>query len=131
MTNPQTDWTDQEVEELVGRLLQLGVTLAALVVLLGGLIYLARHATETVDYHTFPGSHVELRTLGEIGVSAAQLHGQGIIQLGLLLLIATPVARVALTVFAFLKQRDTVYVVVTLVVLAILVCSLVSGYFGF
>jgi uncharacterized membrane protein len=58
---------------------------------------------------------------------ALTLRGRGIIQLGLLLLIATPVARVAFSVAAFAFQRDRLYVVVTLVVLAILLYSLTSG----
>jgi uncharacterized membrane protein len=46
--------------------------------------------------------------------------------MGLLLLIATPVARVALLAVAFAVQRDRLYVVVTLIVLAVLLASLVG-----
>jgi uncharacterized membrane protein len=53
----------------------------------------------------------------------------GIIQIGLLLLIATPVARVAFSVFAFVLQRGSTYVVVTLVVLTILIYSILRGDF--
>ena len=52
------------------------------------------------------------------------LGGRGIIQLGLLLLIATPVARVVFSVIGFVRQRDFVYVVLTLIVLAVLLYSL-------
>jgi uncharacterized membrane protein len=55
------------------------------------------------------------------------LHSRGLIQLGLLLLIATPVARVAFSVLAFAEQRDWLYVSITLVVLAVLVYSLASS----
>jgi uncharacterized membrane protein len=55
-------------------------------------------------------------------------RGRGIIQLGLLLLIATPIARVALSVVAFAIQRDRLYVVATLVVLAVLMYSLTGGH---
>ena len=57
------------------------------------------------------------------------LHGRprGLIQFGLLLLIATPVARVAFSVFGFTQERDWVYVVITLIVLALLVYSLSGG----
>jgi uncharacterized membrane protein len=48
-------------------------------------------------------------------------------QLGLLLLIATPVARVAFSVFAFALQRDRLYVVVTLAVLGVLAFSMTGG----
>jgi uncharacterized membrane protein len=55
-------------------------------------------------------------------------RGRGIIQLGLLLLIATPIARVALSVVAFAIQRDRLYVVATLIVLAVLMYSLTGGH---
>jgi uncharacterized membrane protein len=44
--------------------------------------------------------------------------------LGILILIATPVARVAFSVFAFAEERDRMYVIVTLIVLALLLFSL-------
>ena len=51
-------------------------------------------------------------------------HSRGLIQFGLLLLIAVPVARVAFSVVAFALQRDRTYVVVTLIVLAVLLYGL-------
>jgi len=54
-------------------------------------------------------------------------RGTGLIQLGLLLLLATPVARVAFSVVAFLLQRDRLYVLVTLIVLGILLYSIAGG----
>ena len=65
-----------------------------------------------------------------VTVGALALHARAIIQLGLLLLIATPVARVVFSVYAFARQRDWVYVVVTLIVLGVLLYSLLSGYLG-
>ena len=61
---------------------------------------------------------------GEHSHQALALHGPGLIQFGLLILIATPIARVAFSVFAFAYQRDWTYVLVTLVVLGLLVYSL-------
>jgi uncharacterized membrane protein len=55
---------------------------------------------------------------------AAAPSGRGLIQLGLLFLIATPVARVAFSVAAFALEKDTLYVAVTLVVLTLLLLSL-------
>jgi uncharacterized membrane protein len=55
------------------------------------------------------------------------LAAKGIIQFGLLFLIATPIARVAFSVIAFALQRDRVYVSVTLIVLGLLLYSLVGG----
>jgi uncharacterized membrane protein len=69
-----------------------------------------------------------LRSVSGIVTDALSLQARGIIQLGLLLLVATPVARVAFSAFAFAQQRDRTYVMVTLSVLAVLVYSLVGGY---
>ncbi len=58
---------------------------------------------------------------------ARSFSGRGIIQLGLLLLVATPVARVIFSVAAFALQQDWIYVVITLIVLAVLGFSLLGG----
>ena len=76
------------------------------------------------DYRVFRGEPSDLRNLPGIVAEVADLRGRGIIQLGLLVLIATPVLRVAFTIFAFLEQRDHLYVVVTLIVLTFLLISL-------
>jgi len=121
-------WTDQYVEELIGNLLRVGVTLAAAVVLFGGSIYLVRHGLAAPRYHVFVGEPADLRNVSGIVRDALSLRGRGLIQLGLLLLIATPVARVAFSVAAFAMQRDRLYVVVALVVLAVLMYSLTGGH---
>src|SRR5947209_16643744 len=102
----QRRWTDEQVEQVIGRLLQIGVTLAALVVLIGAIRYLAEAAAQPVEYHVFHGEPKPLRTVWAIGSEAAELHSRGLMQLGLVLLIRTPVARVLFTVFAFFRQRD-------------------------
>jgi uncharacterized membrane protein len=120
-------WTDQKVEDIIGNLLRLGVGISAAVVLLGASVYLFRHGLEYADYRVFRGEPVELRTLGGILSAAFSIRGRGIIQLGLVLLIATPVVRVAFAVIAFAIERDRMYVVFTSIVLAVLLLSL-SGY---
>jgi uncharacterized membrane protein len=55
------------------------------------------------------------------------LRGRSIIQFGLLLLIATPVARVLISAVAFALQRDRTYVLITLAVLGVLLLSLWGG----
>ena len=119
------------MEIIIGNLLRAGVMLSAMVVLIGGLIYLARHGTEPTQYHTFHGEPAEYRTVSGIFQQVLALRGRGIIQLGLLLLIATPVARVAFAVWGFAKERDRMYVVFTLIVLAILLYSLLGTRFAF
>jgi uncharacterized membrane protein len=103
--------------------------LAAVFVLAGGAVFLVRHATPVTNYRVFSGEPAEFRTISGIFHEAMALHGRGLIQLGLLILIATPIARVIFSVFAFLYQRDWTYVFVTLIVLAILTYSL-FGHHG-
>jgi uncharacterized membrane protein len=120
----QSTWTDQQVETLLGNLLRTGVILSAVVVAIGAVIYLFHHWTNLPDYQYFKGEPTDLRSVGGIVKDALALSGRGIIQLGLLLLIATPVMRVLLSFVAFFKQKDKIYIVVTLLVFVILIYSL-------
>jgi uncharacterized membrane protein len=117
-------WTDRKVEDLVGNLLRAGVLVSALVVLVGAVVYLARHGGDPADYRVFHGEPNQLRTIPGVLREAFSFQGRGIIQLGLLLLIATPVARVALSIVGFAAERDRMYVSFALIVLAILFYSL-------
>ncbi|MCE5228713.1 DUF1634 domain-containing protein [bacterium] len=117
-------WSDRNVERVVGTLLRTGVLLAAAVVIVGAIMFLFEHGTDRFDFHEFHGIRPEICTLGGIVHQAFTLHSRGIIQLGLLLLIATPVARVLFSVFAFALENDRVYVAITIVVLTILLFSL-------
>ncbi|HXN52144.1 MAG TPA: DUF1634 domain-containing protein [Candidatus Acidoferrum sp.] len=119
--------TEQRMDEIMSRLLRTGVILAAVFVLAGGVVYLARHPTPVTNYRVFQEEPEKLRTVSGIFHEALALHGRGLIQLGLLILIATPIARVAFSVVAFLYQRDWTYVLVTLIVLGLLVYSLLGG----
>lgn len=120
-------WTDEQVEQIVGNILRLGVVVAALVVLSGGVLYLIRFGGTLPAYAVFRGEPADLRSVSGIIRDVQSLHTRGVIQLGLLLLIATPVARVTFSVLAFASQRDRTYVFVTLIVLGILLYSLVGG----
>jgi uncharacterized membrane protein len=119
--------TTEKLDQVVGNLLRFGVSLAAAVVLAGGLIYLVRHGAEPPAYHVFRGEPGDLRTLRGILQDVLSLRARGIIQLGLLLLIATPVARVAYLVYAFARQKDRLYSVVALIVLLLLAYGLAGG----
>ncbi len=122
-----TPWSDERVELIMGNLLRLGVTVAATVVLLGAAAHLFAHARDPVTYGTFQGEPSDLRHVPGIVQDALALRPRGVMQLGLLLLIATPVARVVFALIAFALQRDLLYVSVTAIVLAILAFSLAGG----
>ena len=125
--NERQAWNDKKVELVVGQLLRAGVILAAVVVLIGGVEYLVKYGKTAPDYKTFHGVPAEFRSPSGIVIAAVNLRPQGIVALGLLLLIATPVARVVFTIFAFFMERDYTYVGVTTLVLAVLLFSLFFG----
>jgi len=125
------NWTDKTIEEIVGNLLRVGVSLSAFVVLIGAAIYLARHGREPASYKVFHGEPSDLRSLSGIVRDAFHLRGRGIIQLGLLVLIATPVARVAFSIWGFAEEHDRLYMIFTGIVLIVLLYSLLGSRSAF
>ena len=121
-------WTDFRIEQVVGNLLRAGVVVAAAVVCAGAIVFLIRHGGERPQYGIFHGEPSELRSVAGIVNGALTGRGRGLIQLGLLLLVATPVARVVFSVAGFALEGDRAYVVITLVVLAVLLFSLAGGH---
>ncbi len=128
MTDSTTDNLkhDTRVERAIGHLLRFGVITAALVSLIGGVPYLLVNGGHAVsdDDHTFRGEPSDLKYVSDIVAAARQFDARAIIQLGLVLLIFTPVARVAFTLLAFLAERDWLYVAATLLVLSVLAWGL-------
>ena len=112
---------------MIGRLLRFGVVFAAMWVLAGGIHYLLQSHGVKPDYKVFHGEPADLRYVREIIPGALELNARGFIQLGILLLIATPVARVAFSVIGFALEQDWLYVGITLIVLALLAYSLSSS----
>jgi len=119
--------TDRGMEKMISNLLRGGVLLSAVVVIMGGAIFMLRHGAEHPDYGVYRGEPAELRTVGGIVANILSFHSKGVIELGVLLLLGTPVARVALSVVGFLRERDYEYVVVTLIVLTILLFTISGG----
>jgi uncharacterized membrane protein len=119
-----TAMTDERMDRIIGNLLRAGVTLAAAVLLAGEIWHMVQTGSGLPNYKVFRGEPSELRSAAGVLRGVSQGHSADLIQLGLLLLIATPVARVAFSVWAFAAQRDKAYVVITLIVLAALVLSL-------
>ncbi len=118
---------DRRMEAIMGRLLQSGVFLASLVVATGGVLYVRAHAHDAVDYRTFVSRPVDLHHLGGLVPGVFRGHATAIIETGVLLLIATPIARVVFAAVAFVAERDLLYVAVSLFVLAVLMFGLLHG----
>lgn len=121
--------SEKQLEYLLSNLLKYGVLLASSVVLLGGILYLIHHGSEPAEYKVFLGTPSEFRS--PTGVVNAILAGsrRGIIQLGLLILIAIPILRVIISFLTFLLQRNFIYVIITSLVLASLTYSLIGAYY--
>lgn len=111
---------DRRMEMIMGRLLQFGVLLASFVMLAGGILYVRAHRDGIPDYRIFKSEPQALRHIGGVMSGVADGDPAAIIQLAVLLLIATPVARVVFAVIAFGIERDKLYVLVSAVVLAVL-----------
>jgi uncharacterized membrane protein len=119
---------DERVEALIANLLRAGVLISALVVIGGAIPYLATHARAHVSYRTFRGEPDNLKSVQGIIQTAFSGDPLGIMQLGLLLLIATPITRVMFSAVAFAIEGDLMYVGYTLIVLAVLLYSLFGSF---
>lgn len=118
---------EERVEQMVGNLLRVGVLIAAAVALVGGIAYMVHHGALVPDHSVFRGQPEMLSTLTGVITGAFALQPAAIVQLGIVLLIATPVARVLLTLIAFAVQRDGMYVLISAIVLVLLTYSLIVG----
>ncbi len=117
-------WTDERTEVLISRLLRAGVLISALTILAAGIWFLSLFGGSTPDYTSFRGESATLSSVAGILKGIGELDCRAFIQFGVLLLIATPVARVALAAIGFWAEGDRTYVVISLIVLAILLFSL-------
>ena len=111
-----------DINTSIGLILQGGVLLSALTMLVGIILLPTRPGGLSPErVLAFP------QTPGEIGAGLLALHPQAIIALGLVLLIATPVVRVAVSIVSFALEHDRKYVVITCIVLTILLFSIILG----
>jgi uncharacterized membrane protein len=125
--SPEGRLDDARMELIMGRLLQTGVLLAALVVLVGGVMYVIAHAVGYSNYRVFVARPVGLRHPKALLAGIAHGDAAAVIQLGILLLVATPICRVIFAVIAFSLQRDRLYIAVSLIVLAVLLYGMLRG----
>ena len=131
MSQNTKTWNDRKMSDIMGTLLRVGVLSAASVVLLGGILFFIQHPGELFEFGTFRGEPSRLRHINVILQEAFSLRSRAVIQLGLLLLIATPVARVLFSLAGFIFEKDWIYVMITFIVLVILFASLFSNYLNY
>jgi uncharacterized membrane protein len=123
---PHKHPTDHELECSVADMLLIGVLTATAIVLIGTALYLRHPLQPTPDYRHFTAADPNLRSLAGIWQGALHGHAVSFIQLGLVVLIATPIARVALCLLGFARQRDRLYAAISAIVLIILIYSLAN-----
>ena len=126
-------WKERDMELFLGKFLRFGVMFSCAVTLIGGGFYLYQQQGVLPDYRPtpddqpFPGVEECLRSFSSIWQGVLALNGAAIIQLGVIILIATPVLRVAISAIAFWAEKDRMYTVITLIVLAIIIANMLLG----
>lgn len=122
-----------DIQQLVGNTLRWGVTIACIIAFIGGIMYLVHHGGEPMkDYRHFPiaeeAAHKDTyTTLHGILDGVRHMKAVGWIQLGVIVLILTPIMRVALSLFDFLQDHDWLYSVITAIVLAVIIFNSFAG----
>jgi uncharacterized membrane protein len=121
----------RKVELLISNLLRTGVVLSLALIVLGTVITFAQHPEYLSERSFFGRSSARrtpiLQSLSAVSTGLAAFYGEAIVTLGILLLIATPVIRVGVSIFAFIYQRDRLYTVITATVFCLLLLSFVIG----
>jgi uncharacterized membrane protein len=112
---------DADLKNIIGQLLRYGVLSASAIVLTGGIVYLIRHGGEVPQYHDFRGEPDKMRQPLLMWKAALQGQGRPLIQIGLLVLIATPLARIVFSIIGYLLEKDYLYTVITAIVFLVIV----------
>lgn len=122
-----------DIQLLIARTLRWGVGIACALAVVGGAMFLWQHGGEPMkDYTHFPAdaesSRTAYTTLEGIFSGVMGLTAVGWIQLGVVVLLLTPMMRVALSLVDFVKERDWLYAFITAVVLAVIIVNSIGGY---
>jgi uncharacterized membrane protein len=115
---------DKDLEKIMGSLLRYGVLASLMVVLIGAVFYIFQHGNETPSYKKFLGEPKRFSEIKQVWSLAWRGRGTSIIQLGLFILIATPIARIVFSVVGYFLERDYLYMIITMTVLSVILFSL-------
>jgi len=119
---------DTDMQLLLGRVLRAGTIISVSIVFIGGIIYLYRHGQSVADYSVWNGVPVFIQHAGSLVNGAFDFRGQAIIQIGIILLVATPIMRVIFSTIGFVLEKDYIYTGISILVLLIILASMISGH---
>jgi len=125
----KTRFKDKDMQAIIGWVQRIGVIVSISIVIFGGVVYLSRHGSETPEHSTFTGVPVFVEAPHVIG-GVLDFRGRAIIQIGIMLLIATPILRIIFSIIGFAIEKDKLYVAISLLVLLIIFLSSMSGHIG-
>lgn len=128
--NLKNKFRDTDMQAAIGWILRIGVVVSMVVVLIGGVLFICRHGHSIPNYHTFTKIPDFISEPKGILLGVLSFKGQAIIQLGIILLVATPVLRVIFAAVGFLMEKDYLYVLISVIVLLIITISMISGHAG-
>lgn len=118
---------DEKMAGVISMLLISGLVASLLLVIAGAVIFISTNAHMTTNYKVFSGEPADLRAIDSVVKDAFRGDLRAIMQLGVVVLIGTPVARVAFSVITFAMEKDFKYVVFSSLVLAGLLYSLICA----
>ena len=115
---------------IIGWILRGGVAVSMAIVIIGGFFFISRHGHSVADFRGFKGVPDFISSPKKVFESALQLKGQAIIQLGIALLIATPILRVVFAAIGFILEKDHLYTLISIIVLLVIIISMITGRIG-
>jgi len=121
-------FTDADLNRSVGNLLRLGVILSVITSLVGFVKLFLEGFKMPEKYSSLAVGSSSEKVWGQFWNSLCKGEGVAIIQLGILLLIFTPLMRIIFALIGYLKEKDYVYVIISSIVLAIMAVSFFTGY---
>jgi len=125
--------SDLRLEALIGTLLRTGVTVSVILIVGGTIVSFVHHpdyATSTTALSRLTRPGMAPRNMGDVLAGLAALRGQAWVMLGILVLMGTPILRVAISFLAFARVRDRPFTLLTAAVLALLLLSVALGRAG-
>lgn len=122
------DFTDVDLNRSVGNLLRLGVILSVVTSLIGFIKLFMEGFEMPRKYKLLDMGTSSDKVWSNFWETLCKGEGMAIIQLGILMLIFTPLMRIIFALIGYLKEKDYVYVIISSIVLAIMAISFFTGY---